>query len=54
MKILIIPSDTTKSQHSVILEQQSDELDAQEALHLAKNALVAYGYHYSNIFGEDD
>lgn len=54
MKIIIVPSDKTVMQHGVILDHPSDDLTCEEALQLAKRALVAWGYPHSCIFEEED
>lgn len=48
MKIILEPTEH-KTQHRVIIQHQSDELDIKEVAVLIRGALVAYGFHSDNV-----
>lgn len=39
--------------NKVMIETSSDNLDAEEALDAVKRLLLAWGYHWENIYGNE-
>lgn len=54
MKITIEPTEKDSQHRTISIADVSDDLTSDEALAMVYNALVAWGYHPTNIYPEDE